>query len=138
MVFTQEQILSITGLSRTHLWRLRQDGRFPEPIDPNTKPLLWRDSDVQRWVLEADDGSLSDRDRMILKRHGDAVEEAREAVRAYPISPEAYELLARAAEAAGRDDEADSARRVAAELSVAVLELPPSIAAGAGNEEPLP
>ncbi len=47
-----KEVLAMTGLSRSTLWRLQQDGRFPKPfaISPGTKG--WLRSVVEAWLQE--------------------------------------------------------------------------------------
>jgi prophage regulatory protein len=45
-------VLAMTGLGRSTLYRLIQQGKFPKPIHPLGHPRLaaWRLSDVQAWI----------------------------------------------------------------------------------------
>ncbi len=47
-----KEVLAMTGLSRSTLWRLQQDGRFPKPfaISPGTKG--WLRSVIEAWLQE--------------------------------------------------------------------------------------
>jgi prophage regulatory protein len=43
-------VARITGLSRTTIWRLERQGRFPTRIRLGVNSVGWRDEEVQHWV----------------------------------------------------------------------------------------
>ena len=51
---TQGEIVQITHLSLPTLWRLRKrtKGRFPSPLRVGGRRLLWKRSEVEKWIDE--------------------------------------------------------------------------------------
>jgi prophage regulatory protein len=45
-----KEVLVITGLSRSVLYRLCSQGAFPAQVDTGVKQATWRHSDVQTWI----------------------------------------------------------------------------------------
>lgn len=51
MVFRTREVLTLTGLSRTTLWRMVKAGTFPQPLHASTKAIrLWRRADLEVWL----------------------------------------------------------------------------------------
>ena len=49
------QVLVLTGLSKTTLWRRVRDGEFPPALrlgGPKSRAVGWRRSDVDQWLRE--------------------------------------------------------------------------------------
>lgn len=44
------EVFQITGLSRTHVYRLIQKGLFPTPIPLGTRSVAWAAHEVDAWV----------------------------------------------------------------------------------------
>ena len=44
------ELLQTTGLSRTTVWRLEQQGRFPLRIRLGQKSVGWREDEVLEWI----------------------------------------------------------------------------------------
>ena len=47
------EVIEITGLSRTTIWRRDRDGSFPQPIrlgGEGTRAIGWRDQDIYDWI----------------------------------------------------------------------------------------
>lgn len=38
------------GLSRSHVWRMVKDGRFPKPRRLSSRAIAWPESDVSAWI----------------------------------------------------------------------------------------
>ena len=52
-VLRQADVMRLTGLSRTTIWRRVRDGSFPPPIrlePPGTRAKGWRQTDLQDWL----------------------------------------------------------------------------------------
>lgn len=81
MRYVLSDILEMTGWSRSTLWRKRDELNFPEPINPDAKPLQWRRHQVDFWLRENQDDVLSDRDRLIIEKFSDEYEQARDEIR---------------------------------------------------------
>ena len=43
-------VIRVTGLSRTTLWRLERQGEFPTRIRLGLNSVGWREEEVQNWV----------------------------------------------------------------------------------------
>ncbi|WP_284669201.1 MULTISPECIES: helix-turn-helix transcriptional regulator [Photobacterium] len=41
---------SITGISRTHAWRLERQGLFPKRIKLGIRCVAWKLSELQDWI----------------------------------------------------------------------------------------
>ena len=44
------QVEEITGLSRSSIYRLMQDGEFPRPVKVGPAAVRWRASDINTWL----------------------------------------------------------------------------------------
>jgi prophage regulatory protein len=44
------QVLEQTGLSRSVLYRLVDDGSFPRPVKLGERSIAWRSEDVDAWI----------------------------------------------------------------------------------------
>ena len=47
------EVLEITGLSRTTIWRRVRDGSFPQPVRlgaEGTRAIGWWDQDIYDWI----------------------------------------------------------------------------------------
>ena len=47
------EVIDITGLSRTTIWRRERDGSFPQPIrlgGEHTRAVGWREQDIYDWI----------------------------------------------------------------------------------------
>jgi len=45
-----KEVLELTGLSRTTLWRLEKKGRFPARLPLSAGSVGWRNSEINDWV----------------------------------------------------------------------------------------
>ena len=46
------EVLRMVGLSRSTLWNMIHDGRFPRQIRLGPKSIGWRDTEVFVWIEE--------------------------------------------------------------------------------------
>lgn len=44
--------VEMTGLSRTTLWRLERDGKFPRRVRLSERIVGFKEADVRRWIEE--------------------------------------------------------------------------------------
>lgn len=44
------EVLQMTGLSRSQIYRMVADGRFPRPIRLSEQAVGWREEDIQAWM----------------------------------------------------------------------------------------
>lgn len=49
-ILRRNDVLEIIGLSRSTLYYLVRDGRFPAPISIGQRAIGWRLTDVNEWV----------------------------------------------------------------------------------------
>lgn len=66
-LLTGKQIGALFGLSRTSLFRMARDGRFPRPCDIGNGKIRWREDEVRDWLSK-----LPSRDYRRGKEHGNA------------------------------------------------------------------
>lgn len=45
-----KEVMSITGLSRSSIYRYIDEGRFPESVAVGVRSVAWIDTEVSRWV----------------------------------------------------------------------------------------
>ena len=46
------EVLRRVPLSRTRIYELVNDGRFPRPIKLSERAVAWRSADVEQWIAE--------------------------------------------------------------------------------------
>ena len=46
----RREVERITGLSRSSVYRLMQDGEFPRPVRVGPAAVRWRESDITAWL----------------------------------------------------------------------------------------
>lgn len=46
------EVVKRTGLSRTHVWYLVREGRFPEPVELTERARGWREDEVEAWKAD--------------------------------------------------------------------------------------
>ena len=44
------RVQTLTGLSRSTLWRMVKEGTFPKPLRLGKKAIGWRESDILNWL----------------------------------------------------------------------------------------
>jgi predicted DNA-binding transcriptional regulator AlpA len=49
-LITGRQIGALFGLSRTSIYRMTRDGRFPVPCDIGNGKIRWREDEVRDWL----------------------------------------------------------------------------------------
>lgn len=57
-ILRRPEVQAQTGLSRSHLYLLIQQGAFPSPVKLGARAVGWRQSDIQNWIdgLETNGG----------------------------------------------------------------------------------
>ncbi|WP_082021171.1 helix-turn-helix transcriptional regulator [Geobacter anodireducens] len=45
-----QEILTLTGVSRSTIWRWTKEGSFPKPARVSPRTIRWRASDVLNWI----------------------------------------------------------------------------------------
>ncbi len=46
------QVEAMTGLSKSSIYSLKAEGRFPEPIVIGSRAVAWEEAEVQQWMQE--------------------------------------------------------------------------------------
>ncbi len=46
----RRQVEEITGMSRSSIYKMMQDGEFPRPVKIGLAAVRWRASDITAWV----------------------------------------------------------------------------------------
>ena len=46
----RREVEAITGMGRSSIYRLMQDGEFPRPVRVGNAAVRWKASDITRWV----------------------------------------------------------------------------------------
>lgn len=54
-------VISITGLSRTTLWRRVKDGSFPEPVQISANAIGWYAHEIEKFLLSLPRTNTKDR-----------------------------------------------------------------------------
>lgn len=54
-ILSPKQTYQFTSLSGATIWRLRQRGQFPDPVQLSPGRMGWRRRDVARWLAERQD-----------------------------------------------------------------------------------
>lgn len=49
-ILRRPEVQQQTGLSRSHLYLLIQQGAFPPPVKLGARAVGWRHSDIQDWI----------------------------------------------------------------------------------------
>jgi len=44
------EVMAKTGLSRSHLYALAQNGAFPKPVKLSERSSAWVEAEVQAWI----------------------------------------------------------------------------------------
>ena len=52
----RRQVEEITGMSRSSIYRLMQDGEFPRPVKVGCAAVRWRESDIAGWLESRPEG----------------------------------------------------------------------------------
>ena len=51
-LLTSKQLTAETGISRSTIYRLLQNGAFPKPIRIGPRAMRWLESDIKAWIVE--------------------------------------------------------------------------------------
>lgn len=49
-ILRRPQVLARTGLSRSTIYALIVDGKFPQPVQLGLRAVGWREGDVEAWL----------------------------------------------------------------------------------------
>jgi prophage regulatory protein len=59
-VLRPAEVARRTGLSIPTLWRMRRDGKFPQPFRLSKGAVAWLEADVERWIADRVAGAASE------------------------------------------------------------------------------
>ncbi|BBN59334.1 helix-turn-helix transcriptional regulator [Hydrogenovibrio marinus] len=45
-----KQVMAETGLSRSYVYALSKDGKFPKPVKLSEKSVAWIESEIKEWI----------------------------------------------------------------------------------------
>ena len=51
-LYRRKEVESLTGLSRSTIYKMMSEGTFPKPVHLTQKAVAWRDSDLSKWISE--------------------------------------------------------------------------------------
>ena len=51
-LMTTREIIALVRLSRTSIYRMTRQGRFPPPCSVGNGKIRWREDDVRAWMAE--------------------------------------------------------------------------------------
>lgn len=57
------------GLSRTTIWRLERDGRFPARIRTSARLVAWSEADIEAWLANQPRGLAGAQPRAFIHVH---------------------------------------------------------------------
>ena len=60
-IYRTNEVLRLTGLSRSTLWRMERDGRFPRKLRLGPNSVGWLASDIDEWINDLRNESTSRR-----------------------------------------------------------------------------
>ena len=46
----RREVEKITGMSRSSIYRLMQEGEFPRPVGVGPRAVRWKVSDIEAWI----------------------------------------------------------------------------------------
>jgi prophage regulatory protein len=50
LVVRMSRLVEMIGLSRSTIWKLLSEGKFPNPIRLGSRSIAWRIKDVEDWL----------------------------------------------------------------------------------------
>lgn len=53
-IIRAKEVVEVTGLSRTTLWRMERTGKFPARVSLGVGSVGWRNSEVSQWINNRD------------------------------------------------------------------------------------
>ena len=54
-----KQVKDKTSLSRSHIWKLEQAGKFPKRFAIGSRGVRWLESDIDQWLLDRTQATTS-------------------------------------------------------------------------------
>jgi len=50
LVVRMSRLVEMIGLSRSTIWKLLSEGKFPKPIRLGSRSIAWRINDIEEWL----------------------------------------------------------------------------------------
>jgi prophage regulatory protein len=50
LVVRMSRLVEMIGLSRSTIWKLLSEGKFPNPIRLGSRSIAWRINDIEEWL----------------------------------------------------------------------------------------
>lgn len=47
-----KEVMEMTAMSRSNVYKMMSEGRFPQSVSLGARAVAWVDSEVQDWILE--------------------------------------------------------------------------------------
>lgn len=51
-LLSRTQVIEITSLSSTTIWRMMKQGTFPKSVKASMRRVAWRKEDIDKWLAE--------------------------------------------------------------------------------------
>ncbi|UWZ92557.1 AlpA family phage regulatory protein [[Pasteurella] aerogenes] len=51
-LLSRTQVIEITSLSSTTIWRMMKQGTFPKCVKASMRRVAWRKEDIDKWLAE--------------------------------------------------------------------------------------
>ncbi|MBI2603134.1 MAG: AlpA family phage regulatory protein [Deltaproteobacteria bacterium] len=58
-ILREPEVLNLTGLSRTTIWRLEKEGSFPRRVKISRQAVGWLFQQIQKWMEQKHEISLN-------------------------------------------------------------------------------
>ena len=52
ILLSKAQVVEMTSLSTTTIWRMMKKGSFPQNVRASMRRVAWRKSDIDNWIAE--------------------------------------------------------------------------------------
>lgn len=59
-MFDLPDVIAITRMSKTKIYNLMKDGKFPKSLKIHGKTRLWRKSDISEWIKDPENYRAAD------------------------------------------------------------------------------
>jgi len=46
------QVMEVTGVKKSYIWQSIKDGTFPKQIKISARISVWKESDINNWILK--------------------------------------------------------------------------------------
>jgi prophage regulatory protein len=77
-VLRAQELVELTGLSRSTIWRLERDGKFPERLHLSANIVGWNEDEVLEWLNDRPRGTRPYAEEEDYEEDGDDMEDDEE------------------------------------------------------------